>query len=739
MYDANHPTVKRGMADAFRLLPPIFEDRESVIIGVSDGRLVIEEEHIQDLSPTVARLVKLIGQRKIASFELMKGLDLDEFEVFVKLIASKDESLWDDGQLRPDVAALFKHLRMNEIRFKMLRPGSEGGEVLDRVIGQAFKGKDIPKDAPTLDRKQIENATNSLIQVLGKLVPGGGATGEPTGSRNGGGAGGGFSGSLGGGNGGGPDGGTGKGVADLSSLEGLLKSMVKDQRQPLKDIKQNLVKVLTIMGPAAQQAVTGKVVVEGEDPDVNAVLSRLSVDTRADILSAELQRKDLSKDEISEDLAALVGKSTEVVEIAELISGHLSGMDGENGDNGQFVARLFNLVQSGALRAEALKPTIQGTVYIADEESETSELFHEITQRYGCRFEMFHSGAELLDAVKQKVPDLLIVSAQVSGMSAPKLLSELRVARIGAPAVPAIVCATSHDCRKEFDLLTYPEYTFVEKPCETQVMVDAIGRYLTIYKPNDEDLGGPSKDLAQDLEKAHSIQESLLPKKLPEIPNCQFGVHYGSCKEVGGDYYDVLDLGNGRYGIFIADVSGKAVAGAMVMVMVRSVFRMIASQGLSPHETIVKVNQLLTEDMLRGMFVTAIYIDLDTKTREARIVNAGHNPPVLWRSSAPKPCLLKLKGIALGVVSGKKFESTVKQGKLELASGDLLYVYTDGIVESQNREGEEFGEHRLCQVIMKHRESSPDEVIKAVLDAVVVQRADAPQHDDITTIALRIS
>jgi hypothetical protein len=379
-------------------------------------------------------------------------------------------------------------------------------------------------------------------------------------------------------------------------------------------------------------------------------------------------------------------------------------------------------------------------VYTADEKLETSKLFDGILERYECQFKQFNTDDALLAATKHLAPDLLILCGEMQGAAASKLLTELRLTRLGKQDVPAIVCSPPPDYRDDFDLLSYPECTFLETPCTSQGMVDAIGRYLDISVVGGEQAGesGPGEEFSQDLEKARTIQRSLLPKELPEFPNCEIAVQYKVCKAVGGDYYDILKLGDGQYGIFIADVSGKGISGAMVMVMVRSVFRMVAPLRLPPKETMVRVNQLLTGDMLRGLFVSAAYATLDTNAREARFVSAGHNPPVLWRPGAPEPSLLKLKGIPLGLFSGTLFARTLEENRLKLVPGDLLYMYTDGIVESQDPKGEEFGEDRLCREIQNRGDAPPDAVNQGVLDAVVAQRADAPQHDDITSIALKI-
>jgi serine phosphatase RsbU (regulator of sigma subunit) len=707
MYDADHPTVKQGIEDTYAALRSVLEDRDALTIGVADGTLVIDEEHVRNMSPPVKRLASVLLERKIESFEITKALAQEEFAAFVKLIASKDESLWVEGKLRPDVAARFQNVQLNEVRYRKLRPGSEIVDGLSQFVTMSPTAP-VDKGTAGADRERLEDTVYALIRALGNCMP--------------------------------QDGNVEKDSSNLAPLADMLTSMVENRDCSLRDVKRNLVKVLATMAPPQLQAVIGRAPTEGERPSVDAALARLPLGAKASILSAELERSDLTDEEISRDLSSLIQKAPEVVDIAEQISARLSkaGTSAENSN--RLVSRLFDLVEAGALGLAAPKAAIQGAVYTADETLETSEPFAGILKRYECRFKQFNTGDELLAAARQMAPDLLILSGGVEGPAASKLLTELRLARLGLPDVPAIVCSPSPDCREDFDLLSYPECTFLKKPCASQEMIETIGRYLDIavVRAGRTEESSSGAESSQDLERTRTIQRSLLPKELPEFPRCEIAVQYRACKAVGADYYDILKLGDGQCAVFVANVSGKGISGAMVMVMVRSVFRMVAPLRLSPKETMARVNQLLTGDMLRGMFVSAVYAVLDANARVAKVVSAGHSPPVLWRPGASESRLLKLKGIPLGLFSGSLFARNLEEEQLKLEPGDLLYLYTDGIVESRNPEGEEFGEERLCGEIMNQGDAPPDTVIQGVLDAVVTQRAGAPQQDDITSVALKI-
>ena len=140
------------------------------------------------------------------------------------------------------------------------------------------------------------------------------------------------------------------------------------------------------------------------------------------------------------------------------------------------------------------------------------------------------------------------------------------------------------------------------------------------------------KALEHELSLATNIQSGLLPSELPEIPGLDLAAFYCSAKEVGGDYYDLLQVDEDTVGMVVADVSGKGVPGSLVMTMTRSMLHMAARDNQSPQQTIIEVNNCLAPDMNPGMFVTMAYLVLDTRTREIRLVRAGHNAPLLYLS-----------------------------------------------------------------------------------------------------------
>ncbi|GAB4493069.1 MAG: hypothetical protein Fur0016_20970 [Anaerolineales bacterium] len=240
--------------------------------------------------------------------------------------------------------------------------------------------------------------------------------------------------------------------------------------------------------------------------------------------------------------------------------------------------------------------------------------------------------------------------------------------------------------------------------------------------------------LETEVQLARQIQQTFIPKTLPHLPHWDLAARWRTARQVGGDFYDVFELPNGKLGLFIADVADKGVPAAMFMALTRTLVRAAILQTESPAEALRQVNDLLYPDAEQGMFVTAVYGVLDSQTGQFTYANAGHNPP-LWMKSTPSPHIERLTrtGMALGVDTGVE----MGQSTIDLTPGDVLLFYTDGITEAFSPTEEMFGEDRLYTVLNDLTPASASQVLEAVDNAVIHFTADAPVSDDITLIVVR--
>ncbi|PKN94449.1 MAG: hypothetical protein CVU44_05025 [Chloroflexi bacterium HGW-Chloroflexi-6] len=241
--------------------------------------------------------------------------------------------------------------------------------------------------------------------------------------------------------------------------------------------------------------------------------------------------------------------------------------------------------------------------------------------------------------------------------------------------------------------------------------------------------------LETEVQFARQIQETFIPETLPEHPNWELSARWRTARQVGGDFYDVFDLPNGRFGLFIADIADKGIPAALFMALTRTLIRAAVLQTDSPAEALRRVNELLYPDCQQGMFVTAVYGVIDEISGTFTYANAGHNPPIWVRNGKRTPSLeiLSRTGIALGVVEGIEMGERV----IQLARGDSLVLYTDGVTEAFAPNWEIFGDDRLFAVLRKARKSSAFELLDAIENEVNHFMDSMPASDDITMIAIR--
>ncbi len=230
---------------------------------------------------------------------------------------------------------------------------------------------------------------------------------------------------------------------------------------------------------------------------------------------------------------------------------------------------------------------------------------------------------------------------------------------------------------------------------------------------------------------ARQIQETFIPKTLEVFPGWGLDARWRTALQMGGDFYDVINLADGRLGLFIADVADKGIPAALFMALTRTLMRAAVLQTDSPAEVLRQVNDLLYPDCEQGMFVTAVYGALDLVTGRFTYANAGHNPP-MWVREAQID-LLSRTGIALGVIE----HAQMSERSINLSEGDMLVFYTDGITEAFSVDGEIFGDERLMQVLRSGRQGTAKDILDKIDESIDLFTGQQAISDDITLIALK--
>jgi len=258
------------------------------------------------------------------------------------------------------------------------------------------------------------------------------------------------------------------------------------------------------------------------------------------------------------------------------------------------------------------------------------------------------------------------------------------------------------------------------------------------FRKSQEDLAEQER-LQKEMQVAKDIQQTLLPSSFPEVEGFDIASYYEAAKEVGGDYFDFVQVDKDTLGIVVADVSGKGVPGSLIMTMIRTALRTEARGNKNAADVLAKVNDFVMNDMKRGMFVTVFYVILDSKKRTINYASAGHNPMILYRGKTRKSYYLNPRGFPIGIKlpDPSLFRKSIKSDKLKLQEDDILIVYTDGVTEAMDPQRECFGEERLLGAVRKYGVLKVEPMVDKIHDEITIFTGGQAQSDDITLVAIR--
>ena len=242
--------------------------------------------------------------------------------------------------------------------------------------------------------------------------------------------------------------------------------------------------------------------------------------------------------------------------------------------------------------------------------------------------------------------------------------------------------------------------------------------------------------MQHELKIAQQIQNSLLPKRIPKIPNFEIAAFYKSAKDIGGDYYDFIKMTDSKLVIIIADVSGKGVPGALGMATIRSLLKSNIKATASVAEAVIKANLMFREDVSRGMFVTVGFVVVDYITRRCACINAGHLPLIHIKKDG-KLEEVKPGGIAMGLTDPTLFEKNLEIEEFEIKQGEALVMYTDGLNEAMSEVKEEYGMERLFKSIEENKNNSANEMLNCVIEDINKFTGGIIQSDDMTAVVIR--
>jgi sigma-B regulation protein RsbU (phosphoserine phosphatase) len=238
--------------------------------------------------------------------------------------------------------------------------------------------------------------------------------------------------------------------------------------------------------------------------------------------------------------------------------------------------------------------------------------------------------------------------------------------------------------------------------------------------------------LERDLQRAQEIQMHLMPGTAPNIPGMEVALRFQPARELGGDLYDFLTYGKDRHVLAVGDVSGKGAPAALYGAMASGILRSLAPQKLSPPDLLRRLSLILLERKIEGHFITLTYAIWEPRAKTLRLANAGMPLPLLVRKGQSRP--IRAEGIPLGLLEHAEYQEV----SVELKSGDLFAMFSDGIVEASNTKYEEFGPRRMENVLRQNFHRSPQEIIDTLFEEVREFEQGRPPRDDQTIVLIRV-
>lgn len=244
--------------------------------------------------------------------------------------------------------------------------------------------------------------------------------------------------------------------------------------------------------------------------------------------------------------------------------------------------------------------------------------------------------------------------------------------------------------------------------------------------------------MKRELEIAQHVQESLLPRQMPHVEGLELAAMCLPAHEVGGDYYDLIELTPGRLLVVVGDVSGKGIQAGFYMTLTKGILRTLCREVASPAEVMTRLNALFCENVPRGNFISMIYGILDVEARTFTFARAGHNPVILKRSPNQEAEFLQPPGLAIGLTDSPCFDRTIREETIPMRLGDVLVLYTDGFSEAMNTAHELYTDERLATKVGLIGHHGADEILRLIAQDVHHFVESEGRHDDMTMVVVKL-
>ncbi len=371
---------------------------------------------------------------------------------------------------------------------------------------------------------------------------------------------------------------------------------------------------------------------------------------------------------------------------------------------------------------ETQQPTER--ILLVDDNPTNLQVLYQTLDGRGYHLLVAKNGQAALAVARKADPHLILLDIMMPDIDGYEVCRQLK-ADAATQEIPIIFLSALSDTEDKVKGLDLGAVDYISKPFQPDEVIARVNTHLTIDRLRRE-VQTQKDALENELETVAQLQLTLLPRKLPDINNLALGVYYATSRYAGGDYYDIIQLPDNRWGFLIADAEGHSARAAVSMAMTCTLFRSLPGPSDDPAQVLQYVNKHLCE-VIGNSFVTALFALYDPATRKVQMARGGHPPPILYRPTTGEAKPVESKTVfPMGIDQYDQIPVT----EFELAAGDRLLFYTDGLTEQHNTNGELYGENRLCEKLANLDSDDPQVIAEAIKDDVARFSAGLPVEDD---------
>jgi sigma-B regulation protein RsbU (phosphoserine phosphatase) len=358
------------------------------------------------------------------------------------------------------------------------------------------------------------------------------------------------------------------------------------------------------------------------------------------------------------------------------------------------------------------------SILLVDDNPTNLQVLFQTLDGVGCKLLVAKNGEIALSIAGKARPDLILLDIMMPGIDGYEVCRQLKSVPATAD-IPVIFLSALGDTEDKVKGLQLGAVDYITKPFQPDEVIARVNTHLTIHRLKRE-VESRKDQLEHELKVVSEVQQKLLPKQLPAIDGFKLAVHYETSRYAGGDYYDIIELPDNHWGFLMADAEGHSAPAAVLMAMTCALFRAYPGTTTDPAKMLHYLNEHLCK-VAEPSFMTALYAVYDANQKTMRLARAGQPLPMIYRFAEKQ---------AIEFLGIEPYEIEIPVTETKLEAGDRFLVYTDGVSERFNQEGNIYGEKRVLQLLATDSADNPQEVLAAIMADVERFAGELPADDD---------